>query len=237
MNEPWYLTREQVRAIDATAMALFHMPGVLLMENAGRGAAETLARLNADREPVLIVCGEGNNGGDGFVIARHLQNLGITVELRLFAPMTRRGSPRLSDDAAINFEIAKSAEIPLVITDLLEPGDWLAPFEEACRQAGWIVDALFGTGLTRPVAGVHAQAIETINASGKKIFAIDLPSGLNANSGESPGPTVRAGHTATFVAHKAGFQNSNAKLFTGEIHVIDIGVPKKLLDEARRDAG
>ena len=233
MSESWHLTREQVRAIDATAITLFHMPGVLLMENAGRGVAEILARHNPERAPVLIVCGDGNNGGDGFVIARHLQNMGISVQLWLVARLNRRGAPQLSGDAEINFEIARAAEIPLTITDINEPGDWQPAFAEAAARAGWIVDALFGTGLARPIAGVQAEFVEAINATGKQILAVDLPSGLHANTGEPLGPTVRATRTATFVARKIGFRDASAGLFTGEIDVVDIGVPKKLLDDVR----
>lgn len=235
MSDDGYLTREQVRAIDALAISTYHMPGVLLMENAGRNAAEVLKRQLSNREPVLIVCGEGNNGGDGFVIARHLQIAEIPVRIILFAPLSRRGVPRLSEDSTINFGIAKAAEIPIQIVDTAEPGDWLAEFQVECSRAEWIVDCLFGTGLTRPVVGVQAEVVQAINASGTKIFAIDLPSGLDANTGLPMGATVKATRTVTFVARKIGFRDENSKLFTGEIDVVDIGAPKKILDEAKRE--
>ncbi len=235
MSEPWTLTREQSRAIDASAAALYHMPGVLLMENAGRGAAALLATLNPAREPVVIVCGAGNNGGDGFVVARHAQNHGMAVELWVIAPLTRRGTVQLSDDAEVNFAIAQAAEIPTTIIDVKEPGDWLPKFQEACAKAGWVVDALFGTGLTRAVTGPHAEMVHAVNASGKPVLAIDVPSGLDANTGDPLGLTVTAHCTATFVAPKAGFANPISRAFTGDIHVIDIGAPKKLLDETRQE--
>jgi len=233
MSDTWHLTREQSRALDASAAALYHMPGVLLMENAGRGAAEVLASLNLTCEPVVIVSGAGNNGGDGFVIARHAQNLGMAVELWVIAPRTRRGAVQLSPDAAVNFAIVQAADIPMTVVDIAEPGEWLPDFQVACEKAGWIVDALFGTGLARPAVGVYADAIHAVNAASKPVLAVDVPSGLDADTGDPLGPTVTARCTATFVAPKAGFANPASRAFTGQMHVIDIGAPKKLLDETR----
>ena len=233
MSDPWTLTREQARVFDATAATLYHMPGALLMENAGRGAAELLATLNPARGPALIVCGAGNNGGDGLVIARHAQTLGMAVAVWVVAPHSRRGVIQLSDDAAINFEIVKASDIPLTVLDPAEPGEWQPAFHAACSQAAWIVDALFGTGLVRALTGPHAEIVHAINASGKPAVAIDVPSGLDANTGDPLGPTVTAHCTATFVAPKAGFANPASRAFTGDIHVIAAGAPKKLLDETR----
>src|SRR6478672_11549939 len=138
------LTREQVRAFDRRAINEFGVPGVVLMENAGRGAAELLVRLNPERQRVLILCGPGNNGGDGFVMARHLQSHGLDVDVLLFGE-----ADRLSPDARVNaFIWRRSAAL------WTGPAD--GPLDVDLRRvidgaAGWIVDALFGTGLTRPL--------------------------------------------------------------------------------------
>lgn len=210
------LSRDEVRELDRRAIEEFGVPGVVLMENAGRGCAELLVRLNPDRRPVVILCGPGNNGGDGFVIARHLDNAGWPV----WAVLEGRSS-RLSGDAAVNYRIAHASGLV---------GDPTNVFD------GWVVDALFGTGLSRALEDQFAFWANRINASNCPVLAIDIPSGLDCDTGEPLGPTVRATHTATFVAHKRGFLNPKAKEWTGEVHVIDIGAPRALVDEYRRRA-
>ena len=217
------LTREQVRAIDRRAIEEFGVPGVVLMENAGRGAAEVLLSLGA-RGRVDICCGKGNNGGDGFVIARHLDNRGVPLRVLLFADPAG-----LSGDAAINYEIIRRSGLAIDV----RAG---AVDAEALRQelsaAEWIVDALFGTGLSGPVRGPLAAGIAAINASGAKVLAVDIPSGLDCDSGEPLGPTVRAHHTVTFVAPKKGFASPAAREWVGVVHVADIGAPRAALIQA-----
>lgn len=204
------LTRTEVRAIDQRALEEFAVPGVILMENAGRGAAELLVGLGA-RGPVAICCGKGNNGGDGLVMARHLDNRGIAVRVLLFAR-----PEEVTGDAAINLEIVKRSGLPLLVQpDLAE----LAP-------ADWIVDALFGTGLVGPVRPPFDAVIQAINASGRPVLAVDIPSGLDCDTGLSPGVTVKATQTATFVASKIGFANPEAAAYLGRVHVIEIGAPR-----------
>jgi NAD(P)H-hydrate epimerase len=208
------LTREEVRELDRRAIEGFGVPGVVLMENAGRGCAELLMRLNPDRKPVVILCGPGNNGGDGFVIARHLDNHGWPVWA-----MPLGQSAKLTGDAAVNFRIAKAGGLV---------GDPANVFD------GWVVDALFGTGLSRPLAPPFDGWVAMINASRCPVLAVDIPSGLDCDTGEPLGPCVRAAHTATFVAPKRGFLNPASKSWTGEVHVIDIGAPRVLVDEYRQ---
>src|SRR5437016_984169 len=142
---PFSLSREEVRALDRRAIDEFGVPGVVLMENAGRGAAELLLRLNPERQRVLILCGPGNNGGDGFVMARHLQNAGLEVDVLLFG-----GVGQLSPDAQVNGTIWQKSG-PLWTTD--PAGSLDADIRRVIDGApGWIVDGLFGTGLTRPLA-------------------------------------------------------------------------------------
>lgn len=210
------LSREQVRELDRRAMEEFSVPGLVLMENAGRGCAEWLMALNAERLPTLVVCGPGNNGGDGFVIARHLDNHGWPVTAWLYGDASR-----LPPDAAVNFAIAQRSGL-------------LAPPPPQFR--GWIVDALFGTGLTRPLGPPYDTLIAALNASGNPIFAVDIPSGLDCDSGVPLGPAICAQYTATFVARKRGFDNPAAARWTGQVRVIDIGAPRRLVEQYGRGA-
>ncbi|MBL8794784.1 MAG: NAD(P)H-hydrate epimerase [Planctomycetia bacterium] len=213
------LTREQVRGIDRRASDDFGMPGVVLMENAGRGAAEVLLSLGVPG-PVSICCGKGNNGGDGFVMARHLANRGAAVDLRLFAR-----PEDLTGDAAMHFRSVDRAGLPLTVHGTVKETE----LRDELSRSAWIVDALFGTGLTGPVRSPFDQVIAAINASGVRVFAVDLPSGLDCDTGQPLGATVRASHTATFVAPKQGFAAANAREWTGLVHTVDIGVPAVLL--------
>ncbi|MGE3807564.1 MAG: NAD(P)H-hydrate epimerase [Gemmataceae bacterium] len=214
MPENRYLSRAAVRDVDRRAIEEFGVPGIVLMENAGRGASELLVRLGIQGS-VAILCGKGNNGGDGFVIARHLDNRGIPVQVLLVADP---GS--VTGDAATNLAIVQKAGLPLdVRSDGRVTADELAQYD-------WIVDALFGTGLHGAVRPPFDKVIDAINQSGSKVLAVDIPSGLDCDTGAAPGPTVRAAHTATFVASKQGFARPAARQFTGEVHVIDIGAPR-----------
>ncbi|MBO0697958.1 MAG: NAD(P)H-hydrate epimerase [Zavarzinella sp.] len=221
---PFCLSRAEVRDLDRRAIHEYGVPGVVLMENAGRGAAELLLRLRNKREEVLILCGPGNNGGDGFVVARHLQNAGVDAGVMYLGEKPPTG------DAGIQYQIAKKAN--LVGTFEGSSPDGLADFVTCVK--GWIVDAMFGTGLTRALSSPYAEIVAAVNRGKQRVFAIDIPSGLDCDTGEPLGPTIRATHTATFVALKKGFLNPKAKAWLGEVHILDIGAPKKLVDEYRR---
>ena len=229
------LTREQVRAVDLQAIGDYSLPGIVLMENAGRNAAHLLMSLaSSDRldRPlrVAIACGRGNNGGDGFVIARHLENLGAEVKLLLACdPSAYRG------DAAVNHAVAVRAGIPIEPLESAPLEAWSA----ALAGSDWIVDALLGTGSSGAPRGAVATAIRAINLArhphgsdsrAGKIFAVDIPSGLDCDTGLAAGECLRADVTATFVARKIGFDAPGAGAFTGAIHVLDIGVPRRLLE-------
>jgi NAD(P)H-hydrate epimerase len=211
------LTREQAREVDRIAMEELGIPGLVLMENAGRGIAEVaLARLKSRLGPVAVVCGPGNNGGDGFAAARHLANAGADVRIHLAVPA--EACPEGSD-AGVNLLIVRAMGLPLR-EDLDLAG------------AGLILDGLFGTGLTRPVREPYLAAVRAINVAGEagaEVLAIDLPSGLDANTGGVLGVAVRADCTATMVAPKAGFFRAEGPRLVGEIRVIDIGVPPALV--------
>jgi NAD(P)H-hydrate epimerase len=213
MTTTWSLSRQQVRELDRRAIEEYGVPGIVLMENAGRGCAQWLRELNPERLPTLVLCGPGNNGGDGCVIARHLDNHGWPVRVWLV------GAPdRLPADAATQWAIVQRCGL-------------VAPPPEQFR--GWIVDALFGTGLTRPLGPPYADLINMVNRSGNPVLAVDIPSGLDCDSGQPCGPTIRAHYTATFVARKRGFDNPQAAAWIGQVRVIDIGAPRCLLEQYR----
>jgi NAD(P)H-hydrate epimerase len=231
MSTPFTLTRAQVRDLDRRATEEYGIPGIVLMENAGRGCAELLMKLNPEKKPTMILCGPGNNGGDGFVMARHLDNAGWEVDVRVFA-----ANNGVSADAAVNLEIVTESDIQFTQCDpdyFLHPDIYDQFLRLSFNPAGWVVDALFGTGLSRPLGEPFGELATLINACEKPTLAIDIPSGLDCDTGEPLGPTVRATHTATFVAPKRGFLNPASKTWTGEVRVIDIGAPRKLVEEYR----
>lgn len=220
------LSRAEVRSVDARAIGEWQVPGIVLMENAGRGTAELLHRLAGAPCRVAIACGRGNNGGDGFVIARHLENLGHDVRILLACDPAA-----IEGDAAINRAIVERAAIPTMALAGADEATWLA----ALGSADWIVDALLGTGASGPPRGAVAAAIRAIvaargRAGNVRVLAVDLPSGLDCDSGRAPGDCVRADATATFVARKLGFDAPGAEAFTGDVHVVGIGVPYRLLE-------
>jgi NAD(P)H-hydrate epimerase len=216
------LSRSQVREIDRRATAEFGLSGLVLMENAGRGCVDLLGRLGC-RGPVAIVCGKGNNAGDGFVIARHLDLRGIAVRVLLL------GSPAdLAGDAAANYAVLATCTVTLVVwsRDLSA-----ALFAAELGGCEWIVDALRGTGAPGAPRPPWDEVICTMNAAPARKLAIDLPSGLDCDTGMPAEPTFRADHTATFVAPKIGFRNPAAMQYLGQVHVLDIGAPRKLIEE------
>jgi len=212
---PAVLTRQQVREVDRRAFDEYGLSGLVLMENAGRNSAELLRSIGIAGR-VVICCGKGNNGGDGFVIARHLENAGVDVRVLLCVPPSS-----LTGDAATNFGVLQRSRTPLV----LPPIDWVPELADA----DWIVDALLGTGTQGTLREPYISAVAAINGSNRRVFAVDLPSGLNCDAGIPLGCCVIADHTATFVARKPGFDSPGAIQWTGQVHVIDIGVPHALL--------
>ncbi len=218
----WYVTRDVVRSIDRVAIEEFAIPGIILMENAGRGAADCLRQAGITGR-ILICCGKGNNGGDGFVIARHLETRGYDVRVLLFAdPVALRG------DAAVNYRILERAETPIrVIPNPVIPGE----LDKEFTTAEWIVDALLGTGTAGELREPFATIIDRINAAAARVMAVDLPSGLDCDTGRPLGGSVRAEFTVTFVAKKIGFASPSAAVWTGRVLVAEIGVPKHLLDQ------
>jgi NAD(P)H-hydrate epimerase len=211
------LTVSEVRAIDRYAIDVLGIPGVVLMENAGRGCAEHILRLLDARaaERVAILCGPGNNGGDGFVIARHLRLAGVAVDVILAAPPEKSVG-----DAGVNLRIIERMGFTLTRADVD-----LAAAVLRIHGAAVVVDALLGTGSQGAPRGVQGALIETASAASGRRVAIDIPSGLDADTGTVHTPCFCADLTLTMVAPKSGFAAPTAARVLGRVMVVDIGAP------------
>jgi hydroxyethylthiazole kinase-like uncharacterized protein yjeF len=221
------LSRQQVRDFDRRAVQQWGVPALVLMENAGRNAAAVIEKFlgriqRKERLPaggsrgVVIVAGSGNNGGDGFVIARHLHVRGIPV-----AVVVAADPARMTPDAATNFAILQRLGLDIRV----RTGSALQRLAEELRPFAAVVDALGGTGITGPLRGDLAAAVEQINAAARPVIAVDIPTGLDCDTGRPLGPTVKARLTVTMGARKLGFDAPGAKAYTGKVVVVDIGVP------------
>ena len=216
------MSREQVRAFDRAATDELSLPSCVLMENAGRGAAEELLRRPAlVAGTVAILCGKGNNAGDGYVMARHLALFGVETVLLETSP-----PEQLAPDAALFREVARALELPRV--EIADESELAARLAE-CSRASALVDGLLGTGFQgrlRPrEAGLLRAAGAWASAAGVPGVALDLPSGLDADSGEAGPEVLCCELTLTFVARKLGFGAAGAQGLLGEVVVVPIGVP------------
>ena len=214
------LTRQEVRAFDAWAINELGVPGVVLMENAGRSCAELIKEKLADTsEPkVCIFCGTGNNGGDGYVIARHLLNSGFEVTVVIIGDRNK-----IKGDAKINLNILEGLGRPI---EQLDPaaGDIDVQVKEFADEADMLVDALFGTGLSGELRDEYVQLVQSINSLNCPVLAVDIPSGLGCDTGKVLGAVVKADYTVTFAAVKSGFTFAEASQHTGRVYVASIGV-------------
>ena len=215
------LPRRLVRELDQAAIEQLGLPGLLLMENAARGVAEVLLQL-CPKGRIVILCGPGNNGGDGLAVSRLLSANKLITETWLV-----RNQKTLSSDAAANLEFLQKAGLPVhefpqsdlfSVLQSLQPGDW-------------IIDALLGTGLKGSTQAPFADVIEQANQSAAGILAVDLPSGMDCDTGLNAGVCIKAAVTVTFVARKQGFENPESQQFTGDVHVRHIGIPDSWLRE------
>jgi NAD(P)H-hydrate epimerase len=214
------LPRDQVRRLDELAMTEYGISGLVLMENAGRGTTDVLCGLDVTG-PVVICCGRGNNAGDGFVIARHLEIRGHSARVVLW------GNPNaLTGDAAANFAILRKSDVPI---DVFDAGHDATRFDELLADAAWIVDGLLGTGARGEPRPPLDAVIDQINAAQAPTLAIDLPSGLACDTGQPSEHTIRATHTCTFAVAKPGLLADEAKPYVGKLHLVDIGTPRSLL--------
>jgi len=231
MMDTLRLTRQQVRQVDRLAIERLGIPGIVLMENAGRNAAAAIidllskqCHLAVNQAQVAILCGGGNNAGDGYVIARHLQNRGVSVTVYAF-----KDPWVLTGDAGVNHHIC--AHMGVGVCPIATPKQ-LADQAPNWAKADIVVDALLGTGFTGAVRPDLAGVIQTCNdLSGPKIVAVDVPSGLDCNTGQPSNATIKADLTVTFVAVKTGFVADEALSYIGEVIVADIGTPPQLIEQ------
>ncbi len=221
------LTADAMREVDRRAIEEVGIPSLVLMENAAVGVADALAEGFPDAETVAIVCGPGNNGGDGLALARHLDARGYRLKTYL---AVRSSPPR--GDAAVQLEILERAGLGV---ERVDPETDLAAVIGTCGGCDLVVDALFGTGLSRPLEGHFGDLVARLDALDRPILAVDLPSGLDAGRAEPIGAHLRAALTVTFAAPKVAHVFAPAADACGRVVVTDLGIPPWLLDEAPGD--
>jgi len=202
---------KDIRQYDRIFIEEMGVPGVVLMENAGRGAANVILMKYPGKRSAGVVCGKGNNGGDGYVVARHLTCAGFSVDVYIFAK-----DEEIRGDAKINLDIIRKMGLRIK-----EAGQW-SP--DDLKSHDIIIDALLGTGVRGSLRDDFRELIEAINKLGRPIIALDIPSGLNGDTGEILAAAVKAERTITFALPKIGFFKNDANKYTGEIHLVDIGI-------------
>ena len=218
------LSVDEMRMLDKKTIKGLGIPGTTLMENAGIGVVEMIRDMvSLDMlQSVCVVCGKGNNGGDGFVVARHLWNKGIHIDVVLL------GEKRdVKGDARINLDVAEKLGIPIHPYNKLKKRG----LRKLLNNADAVVDAIFGTGFKGRPEGIYRDVIQEMNIHGKLIFSIDVPSGVNANTGEVEGEAVFADATCTMAFIKKGLLLYPARYFVGELYVTDIGIPPQVVEE------
>jgi hydroxyethylthiazole kinase-like uncharacterized protein yjeF len=213
------MSRDEARAFDAWAIKTIGVPGVVLMENAGRSCAELIQEKlkHIENPKVCIFCGTGNNGGDGFVIARHLINAGHKVIVAIFG-----NQGKIKGDARINLGIlrAMNQAIEQINPDAFDAEQQIQRF---ASDADMVIDGILGTGLTGEVRNGYKKIIETINTLKCPVLAVDIPSGLDCDTGKPLGTAVKADYTVTFASLKKGFTKKEAVQYTGELYIASIG--------------
>jgi NAD(P)H-hydrate epimerase len=210
-----------MRELDRTTIEEGHVPSLALMENAGRGASEIIERELAGKKKIVIVCGSGNNGGDGFVVARRLLAKGFDIGTLLVGD-----AGRLRGDALENYHALLGAGASITPIS----GETLGLLDAALGDAEGIVDAIFGTGLDREIGGLERTVIEHINAARAPCVSLDLPSGLDSDTGVPRGAAVRAELTVTFAHRKRGLCTPLGQTLAGRVEIVDIGIPPNLVE-------
>lgn len=223
MSREILVTVKQMQEIDQLAIKEYGVPSICLMENAGRAVAHEILKCLKGRKnsKVCIFCGLGNNAGDGFVVARHLINASVKVKVFLSGK-----SEKLKNDALLNYQILKKCKYPIKSIRRIDK-----KVAHDIRKCDLLVDAIFGTGLSREVQDPFKSVIGLLNASKKRIISVDIPSGLNGTTGEIHGVCIKAFKTVTFAYAKRGFFKNQGPKVTGKVIVVDIGIPKKILKE------
>jgi NAD(P)H-hydrate epimerase len=217
------LTSAQMKSIDRRTTERFGIPSIVLMENAALAVVDAIGEHYPDCDRAAVFCGLGANGGDGFAIARQLEQRGVVASVFIAGDRTK-----IRGDAAANLDICERLALPLYeITD----DDSLNEALVHAADADLIVDAIFGTGLDRAPEGIYAEIIRTINDFGLPIVAVDLPSGANASASEPFEPCIRAAMTITFAAPKICHVFEPAAVFCGEVIVADISIPHSAIED------
>lgn len=221
------LDNEQMREADRHTIADLGVPGIVLMENAATGVVDAIRERFGDARRVLVLCGGGNNGGDGLAVARHLHTSGVLVSAILCAT-----PQRLSPDAATNLKLVRSFGVPLTVM----PDDDVTTLREQLHSEppDLVVDALLGTGLDRPLAGRFASIVELVDQLSSPLVAVDVPTGLSGSTAQIPGPHLSADLTVTFAAMKLCHALPPACFACGEVVVVDIGIPQAALEQSCR---
>jgi len=220
------LSRTQVRACDRVAIEDFEINGLVLMENAGSAAARHILSL-LDPLPnagVCVIAGTGNNAGDGFVVARHLTNAGVNIKVLVCGARDRVGG-----DALSNLRIIEHMGLPITYADQQPPDALAVTIRSHVGPTDLIVDAMLGTGTAGPPREPIRSAIEEINRLTNPVVALDIPSGLDCDTGQPLEIAVKADHTVTFAAIKKGFHSPAAAAYTGRLTVAGIGIRTDLL--------
>ncbi len=225
---PLWFSRQALQAVDQRAETEYGLCVQVLMENAGRNLAEVTRAYCHAGSRILVLAGGGNNGGDGLVAARHLANIGHPVEVILLTP----GQQIVGSPAGQLHTIRRMAMVVHETAAMNHLESWL----EKSHVDDAIIDAIFGTGLKRPVTGDIAHAIARVNDSGRRVISADIPSGLDCDTGQPLGIAVRAAHTVSFCGMKIGFAKAAAIGYVGQCSIGDIGVPRRLLEELAVDA-
>ena len=213
-------TTQIMRSIDHYCIDVLGIPGIVLMENA---ALKVMKNIPENIKNFVIVCSSGNNGGDGFAVARHLLNRGNYVEIFFLG-----SEENMSADALVNLNIIRNMGVKIIKVNNNED---LEVLRESIIHCETTIDAIFGTGLSREVEGIYSLAITIINENSKYILSIDVPSGFECNSGKTMGNCIKSNKTVTFELYKKGFLGYNTDSFTGEIVIEGIGIPRSVVDK------
>jgi len=218
------VSTEEMRRIDGRAIENYGIPSASLMETAGGRAAQIIwERFGKTGLRVLVVAGKGKNGGDGFVLARHLQNFGARVRVHtLFPPEEASG------DSAVYLNVLNEMRLPV---ESILAGDDIPRLRSAAIHSGLVVDAIMGTGFTPPARGIVGEALTALSEVKTRIVALDIPSGLDASTGTAAPPYLAAELTVTFGAYKRGHFLSPAAQLAGEVILADIGIPPQCIEE------
>ena len=228
----YLVTAKEMQEIDRQAIESFGIPGAVLMENAAKGAVQTLlSRIdskNKNIKKIAVLAGPGNNGGDGLVMARYLLEKGFTINVFLFS-----SKEKLKGNAAANLRLFETLCIHSdkgTLTEIQNQKEF-NHYKLQILHHELFVDALLGTGLNAEVRGIIKSAIELINDSLKPVFSVDIPSGLSADTGQTLGAAVKAFATATFAFAKLGHILYPGNALSGDVEIIDIGIPQYIAKE------